>query len=189
MTQTTRPRARSAAFAVLLLVLASIALAACGSSSSKSSSTATSTATSTSTSTSTSTTAADQPARLRACLRGAGIPVSDAVSTVSDVFAKPPKGVTRAQLITAVRGCGGLNTGASAGKPRVSGTEYKQAFVNFVSCMRQKGVNLPAPNTSGKGPIVDTKSIDTTSAQYKAAAEKCASILRRVLALPTVKKP
>jgi hypothetical protein len=162
-------------------------LAACGGSSSTSSSTATSA--STATTTATSTTAVDQPAQLRACLRKAGIQVSDAVSTVSDLLAHPPKGVPQAQLVAAVKGCGGLSTGATASKPRVSATVYKQAFVNFVACMREHGVNLPAPNTSGKGPIVDTKGLDTASASYKSAAEKCAPILRKVLTLPTVKKP
>jgi hypothetical protein len=188
MTQINCTRARSVAIAALALVLASLALAACGSSSSTTSSTAT-TASSTPT-TATSTTAGGQPARLRACLRKNGIQVSESVSTISDLLAHTPKGVTRSQLLTAVRSCGGISGGITAGKPRVTGAAYKQAFVSFVSCMREHGINLPAPNTSGKGPIVDTKGIDTTGATYKAAAEKCASILRKVLSLPsTGKKP
>jgi hypothetical protein len=39
--------------------------------------------------------------------------------------------------------------------------------------MRKNGVNLPKPNTSGKGPIFNTKGIDTTSASFKAADAKC----------------
>jgi hypothetical protein len=190
MTETTRPRARSAASAALVLMLASLALAACGGSSKTSSSTATGAATTaTSATTTTSTTAATQPAQLRACLRKAGIPVSNSVSSISEVLANQPKGVSREQLLAAAKGCGGIGTGATAGKPHVSAAAYKQAFVKFVSCMNEHGVKLPAPNTSGKGPLIDTKGIDTASASYKAAAEKCSPILRGVLSLPTVKKP
>jgi hypothetical protein len=39
--------------------------------------------------------------------------------------------------------------------------------------MRKNGVNLPAPNTSGKGPVFDTKGIDTSGARFKAADAKC----------------
>jgi hypothetical protein len=38
-------------------------------------------------------------------------------------------------------------------------------------------VNVPAPNTSGSGPVFDTKGIDTSSAQFKAAEAKCQSDL------------
>ena len=33
--------------------------------------------------------------------------------------------------------------------------------------MRENGVNLPAPNTSGNGPVFNTKGIDTSSATFK----------------------
>jgi hypothetical protein len=44
--------------------------------------------------------------------------------------------------------------------------------------MRKNGVKLPQPNTSGKGPIFNTKGIDTTSASFKAADAKCVRELR-----------
>ena len=40
--------------------------------------------------------------------------------------------------------------------------------------MVKNGVKLPAPNTSGKGPIFNTKGINTKSAAFKAADAKCA---------------
>jgi hypothetical protein len=43
--------------------------------------------------------------------------------------------------------------------------------------MRENGVNLPAPNTSGKGPVFDTKGINTSSAAFKSAESKCRSDL------------
>ncbi len=49
----------------------------------------------------------------------------------------------------------------------------KQALAKFAACMHENGVSLPAPNTSGKGPIFNTKGIDTTSATFKAAEAKC----------------
>jgi hypothetical protein len=45
--------------------------------------------------------------------------------------------------------------------------------------MRASGVKLPAPNTSGKGPIFNTKGIDTSSSTFKAADGKCAHELAR----------
>ncbi len=41
----------------------------------------------------------------------------------------------------------------------------------------ENGVNVPEPNTSGKGPIFNTKGIDTNSAKFKAAEAKCRSDL------------
>ncbi len=56
---------------------------------------------------------------------------------------------------------------------------YKAALTKFAACMRENGVNVPAPNTSGNGPIFNTKGIDTHSAQFKAAEKKCQSLLTR----------
>jgi hypothetical protein len=187
MIHITRTSALRRAIAALALALASLALAACGGSSGKSSSSATGAPTAKS-STSASSTPASQPARLRACLKRLGIQVPSSVNTVADLVAHPPKGVSRAQLISAVQGCGGISGGLADVKPRVSATAYKQAFVNFVACMREQGVSLPTPDTSGKGPVVDTKGVDTGGAKYRAAARKCAPIIRKVLAIPVLPK-
>jgi hypothetical protein len=82
-----------------------------------------------------------------------------------------PKGVTRAQLQAAFKKCGG---GSFRGGGRaLTGPGGAQRFAKFSACMRKNGVDLPAPNTSGKGPIFDTKGIDTKSAAFKAADAKC----------------
>jgi hypothetical protein len=82
-----------------------------------------------------------------------------------------PKGVTRAQLQAAFKKCGG---GSFRGGGRaLAGPGGAQRFAKFSACMRKNGVNLPAPNTSGKGPIFNTKGIDTKSAAFKAADAKC----------------
>jgi hypothetical protein len=187
MTTITRTAVRFKALAALAaaVALAALALAGCGGSSGTSSSKATGSTSAGSTATSTT---ATQPERLRACLKRLGINVPSSVSTVSDLVGNPPKGVSRAQLVAAVQSCGGIGPGLANVKPRTSASAYTHAFVSFVSCMREQGVNLPAPNTSGKGPVIDLKGVDTTSAKYKAAAGKCAPIVAKVLSLPTLAK-
>jgi hypothetical protein len=87
-----------------------------------------------------------------------------------------PKGVTRAQYLAAIQKCGG---GAFVGGgSRIQSPAFKQSLVKFASCMRENGVNLPAPNTSGKGPIFDTKGVSTASPQFRTADAKCSTDLR-----------
>jgi hypothetical protein len=43
--------------------------------------------------------------------------------------------------------------------------------------MRQDGINLPAPNTTGRGPIFSTAKLDTTSKAFKVAQAKCMPLL------------
>jgi hypothetical protein len=86
-----------------------------------------------------------------------------------------PKGVTRAQYEAALKKCGG---GAFAGRgTRFNSPAYKAALAKFATCLNQNGVKVPAPNTSGKGPVFDTKGINTSSAQFKTAESKCRSDL------------
>lgn len=89
-----------------------------------------------------------------------------------------PKGVTRNQLQTAMRKClGGPGALARAGRAggllRANNPRFRQVLAGFASCMRKNGVNVPAPNTSGKGPIFSTKGLNTASAQFRSAAAKC----------------
>jgi hypothetical protein len=57
------------------------------------------------------------------------------------------------------------------GHGRTSATER---YARFAACMRRHGVNLPAPNTSGKGPIFAPNGLDPHSAAFKAADRRCA---------------
>jgi hypothetical protein len=50
--------------------------------------------------------------------------------------------------------------------------------------MRENGVAVPEPNTSGDGPVFNTKGIQTNSAQFRAAEGKCRSALRASLRAP-----
>lgn len=88
-----------------------------------------------------------------------------------------PSGVTRAQYEAALKKCGG-GTGHFLRAPKaLDSPAFKQALTKFASCMHENGVNIPAPNTSGSGPVFDTKGIDTASSQFKAAEMKCRSDL------------
>ena len=44
--------------------------------------------------------------------------------------------------------------------------------------MRENGVNLPAANTSGTGPVFSTKGIDISSQAFKSAQKACQSDLK-----------
>jgi hypothetical protein len=176
------------ATAVLVLLLASLALVACGGSSTSSTSSS-STNASASTSATTSTTGAPAGARagrltaLRECLQKNGVtlpkPTPGQRRTPGGGFlgggagTALPKGVTRAQYEAALKKCGGGTGFAGRGNPA-----FKAALAKFAACMRENGVKLPEPNTSGKGPIFNTKGVNTASAQFKAADTKCARDLR-----------
>jgi hypothetical protein len=96
-----------------------------------------------------------------------------------------PKGVTRAQFEAALKKCGGgRRFGEPGGRARFDSPTFHAALTAFAACMRQNGVALPTPNTSGTGPVFDTKGINTASAQFKAARIKCQSKLSGAFARP-----
>jgi hypothetical protein len=187
-----------------LVMLASLCLAACGSSS-NSSSTSTGTNASSTTST-TSTTAkakgaagASRFAALRDCLQKNGItlpkrptgtkpstggkrpPAGGFLGGSATGGPKLPAGVTRAKYEAAIKKCGGFSgRGGFAGgaATRFSSPTAKKALAKFAACLRSNGINVPEPNTSGKGPIFNTKGLDTSSPKFAAAESKCRSDLQ-----------
>ncbi len=188
------PRRIPAAAAVLLAVLASLALAACGGSSSASTTTTTAgAATSASTTPSTTPKAAVPGAvsgrflALRECMQKNGITLpkrkpGQAPGAGGFLGAAPslPAGVTRAQYEAALKKCGGgfpRGGFAGGGHLQFNSPAIKAALAKFASCLRSNGVNVPEPNTSGKGPIFNTKGLNTSSATFKAAEAKCRSDL------------
>ena len=92
--------------------------------------------------------------------------------------------MTRAQYETVYRKCIASSVPAGRGGARFSGgarfknPAYKAMLTKFAACMRENGVNVPAPDTAGKGPIFDTKGINTASTQFKTAETKCSGDLR-----------
>jgi hypothetical protein len=171
---------------VLLLTLASLVLAARGGSSSSNTNASATTASS-------STTGAGGPGRgrfapLRSCLQKNGITLPQRTPGAKrppgaggfGAFAgggggpRLPSGVSRAQFQAALKKCGATGFG---GAGRFNSPAFRQALTAFATCMRQNGINLPAPNTSGNGPLFDVKGIDTASPGFKAATTKCRSDL------------
>lgn len=166
------------------MLLVCLGIAACGGSSKGTSSQAAATTTS-----STTGAGAGRGARLgalRECLQKDGITLPKRTPGQGPggggflgggAGAQLPKGVTRAQFEAALKKCGGnfLRRGRQLSSPaRI------QALTKFAACMRANGVNLPAPNTSGNGPVFNTKGIDPSSAKFRQADAKCASELKGV---------
>jgi hypothetical protein len=190
MPQLTTHKSKSAAAVALVLLLAGLLLAACGgSSANKSTSTSASSTQSAAKSTSTTTTpttsttpggpaGAGRFAQLRQCMEKNGVTLpkrNPGQRGPRGGFlggaAGPqlPKGVSRAQYEAALKKCG---AGAFRDRPGASSPAFKEALARFAACMREKGVQLPEANTSGKGPIF--AGVNTSSPQFKAAESKCA---------------
>jgi hypothetical protein len=187
MPQISSSRCRRTPTAVaVLVVLASLVLAACGSSSKSSSASTASASATTSTTHRVPGAAAGYFLAFRDCLQKDGITLpkrtpgqrpSPGHGGFLGGAGGPalPKGVTKAQYEAAVRKCRGRGVfpGAIA---RFSGAA-RQALAKFATCMRENGVNVPAPNASSKGPIFNSKGLNTSSAKFRAAEAKCSSDL------------
>jgi hypothetical protein len=191
----TSTKSRTSALAALTVaLLACTGLAACGGSSSTSSPTtanvaATGTTTTGTTTPGTSSTPTTPPGRpnparftaMRACLAKKGITLPPRTPGASGFLggAGPqlPKGVTRAQYAEALKACGANFPGGHFNRvPRAfTSPRFHAVLVRFAACLRQNGINVGEPNTSGKGPIFDTKGLNTGSTQFKAAEAKCRS--------------
>jgi hypothetical protein len=194
-TRRTRAGAGKAAAVVALLLLSSLGLAACGSSGSSTSASANAAATTGSgagaAASGTTGPGADSSgptgprsgrfAALRECLQKNGVtlpkrtpgqrPPGGFLGGATGL----PNGVTRGQMQAALKKCGGIFGG---GLRRFNNPGYKQALAKFATCMRENGVNVPEPNTSGQGPVFNTSGLNTNSAQFRTAELKCRADLR-----------
>lgn len=180
---------------LLAAALACIGIAACGGSGKPSKSTsASAAATSSSTSTAAGGPGGGRFAAMRACLEKEGVklPKRPSGSQPGGPGGAPggggfpgggegfrrrlPGGVSSEKLQAALQKCGGSSF---AGRHRgfFNGSSGKKALTEFASCMREHGVSLPAPNTSGKGPVFDTKGLDVGSSKFRSADSKCRSKL------------
>ena len=185
-TDSIRRKPAASAATVLVLLLVCLGLAACGGSSSSSSTGATA-ATSASTGAGAKGPNAGRFAAIRECLQKNGVtlpafkPGQHGGPQARGPFGgaggrQLPKGVNKAKYEAALKKCGG-GSFAARGGARFKSPAFKAALTKFATCMRENGVNVPAPNTSGTGPVFDTKGIATSSAQFKAAEAKCQSDL------------
>jgi hypothetical protein len=193
-----RPRRNPTVATFVLVMLASLCLAACGGGSSNSSSTNAGTSAGSTTSTTGKAAGAAGRSRfaaLRECLQKNGItlpkrptggkrpPAGGFLGGGTTNGPKLPAGVTRARYEAAIKKCGGLDgRGGFAGGAgaRFSSPAAKQALAKFAACLRTHGVNVPEPNTSGKGPVFNTKGLNTSSAKFAIAESKCRSDLQGV---------
>jgi hypothetical protein len=189
-----RRKPAASAPAVLVLLLACLGFAACGSSSGSSSSTTSASAPATTT----GATGAKGPnsgrfEAIRECLQKNGITLPQRtpgqrrrpggaggfLGGGGGAAGGPslPKGVTRAQYEAALKKCGGGNFAGRGAGARFKSPAFKAALVKFASCMRENGVNMPEPNTSGTGPVFSSKGLNTSSPKFQAAEVKCRSDL------------
>jgi hypothetical protein len=166
----------------LLALLATLALAACGSSSSGSSTNASST-----TATTTAGGGRLGNGKMAACLRQHGVtlpnrpPGRPALGARRRGFflggpnASP---VRRKKLQAAFQACGGRPGGFRRFSPG-SNPAFKAALAKYVACVRKNGFDLPAPNTSGRGPVFDPGKVNRNDPKFVAASAKCQSLLQQ----------
>ena len=89
-----------------------------------------------------------------------------------------PEGVSRTKFQEALKKCGGGNFPRGGARGRFfNSAAGKAALEKFAACMRENGVNVPKPNTSGNGPVFDTSGLNIQSAAFRAAQSKCRSDL------------
>ena len=185
MPQISSSRRRFAIAVAPSLVLASLLLAACGSSSTSSTSTSTAANSAAAPPGGTTGRGGGRFTAIRECLQKDGITLPKrkpgqrgSGGFLGGAGAALPAGVSRAKYLEDIKKCGGASFGAGGG--RFQTPAFKAALTKFAACMRENGVNVPAPNSSGKGPIFSTKGLNTASATFKTAETKCMADLRGV---------
>jgi hypothetical protein len=68
----------------------------------------------------------------------------------------------------------GNGGGSSAPKAHApTSAQATAVLVRFAECLRHSGLNIPAPNTSGTGPVIDLKGLDAKNQQTRTAVAKC----------------
>lgn len=109
---------------------------------------------------------------LDVCLRAHGI-------VVPAQGAPSLKSASASRYRAALRACGAASSPSASGKAprRALSPRFRDALVAFAACMRAHGVNLPAPNTTGKGPIFSAKGVDVRSVTFRTAERDCRATL------------
>jgi len=175
-----RRRRYSRLTGLMAAALAVLLLSACGSSSSSGAGTGSGGKTTAQTG------SGARSAALRECLEKAGITLPSAPSGNPGSAAppsggaggfKPPEGASGSKFQEAIKKCGGGGFPA-AGRGNLDSASAKAALTKYASCMRENGVSLPTPDTTGKGPVFSTKGLDTSSQAFKSAQKKCQSDLK-----------
>jgi hypothetical protein len=169
----------------LAAVAVAVTLAACGGGSSSTASSATNSA---NTATPGNGQRSGRFAALRACLQKEGInlpstrsgrppqPGGGGLPGFGGGGLKAPAGVSQSKFQEALKKCGAGRF--PGGGRRFSSAAGRAALTKFAQCMRENGVNLPAPNTSGNGPVFNSKGLNPSSSAFKSALTKCRGDLR-----------
>lgn len=102
-----------------------------------------------------------------ACMQKAGVSLPNT----------SPGGTTGAQYQAALKKClPKLHIHVSPPDLKTSlptAARFRSTLVKFGECLRHSGVNIPPPNTSASGPVLELKRLDRSSPQFKAALTKC----------------
>jgi hypothetical protein len=179
--QPPRRRRYSRLMGLIAAAVAVLLLSACGGSSSSGTGTTSGAKTTAQTGS-----ASSRSAALRECLKKAGVTLPSAPSGNPGSGAppsggaggfKPPEGASGSKFQEAIKKCGGGGFPAG-GRGNLNSASAKAALTKYTSCMRENGVNLPAPDTSGKGPVFSTKGLNTSSQSFKSAQKACQSDLK-----------
>jgi hypothetical protein len=110
-------------------------------------------------------------ASLVACLKAHGVKLLKGSGS---------SGSTAAEYQAAIGKClGKLHLHVKPPKLPGATTKSQQTKLKLVAlgeCLRHEGVKIPPPNTSGSGPVLDLKGVDTSSTAYKTALTKCDAV-------------
>jgi hypothetical protein len=90
---------------------------------------------------------------------------------------KLPERVSQSKFQEAIKKCGASGGFPAGGPAGFNSKTVQTALTKYTACMRENGVDLPAANTGGNGPIFTTKGIDTKSETFKNAEKQCRSDL------------
>ena len=188
---------------VLVTLAAGVLIAACGSASSASSTTSSTTASASASGSSSGSAAGGgansaRRSQLVSCLKAHGVTLparpaggfrppagggsgSGTGTTGTGTGTTPRRGFffggganVSPKMQAAFKACG-ANFGAGGAGGAFRGRISHTAITSFVTCVKQHGYNLPAPNFSGKGPIFP-RNIET-NAKFQAASKACQHLL------------
>lgn len=115
--------------------------------------------------------AAARTTALKRCLRRHGVTASAPTGAASG-------GPAAARYRSALHSC----TAAPAPSPahgQLATPAYRTALRAFAACVRRHGVPLPAPNTTGRGPVFSARGVDIRTSRFREAIAGCRGLLPR----------
>lgn len=122
----------------------------------------------------------DAMAAFGRCMRDEGVPIDDGGGsslTRGDGGVDPNLEAAAAKCKKHLEGTG--VEFATGGSGRQLPPEQLEGLLNYAKCMRANGIDMPDPDPASGGLLAgqDGNELDTESAEYKGASEKCKSQL------------